>query len=44
MSRKVQKTFMMPLNLAERLEEEQNQSATVAEALSNHYGMEVSEA
>lgn len=41
MSRTVTKTFTLPLPVAKRLEEEQNQSGTVARCLIDHYEMEV---
>lgn len=40
MDRKVQKTLSMPLELATRLEEEENQSATTAEALRDYFDQE----
>jgi len=40
MARKVDKTLSLPLPLAEQLEEEDNQSRTVAELLADHYGLD----
>jgi len=37
MPRKVQKTFSIDLEVVERLEEEDNQSKTVEEALKEHW-------
>lgn len=34
---KVQKTFSLPISIAEKLDKEENQSALVAELLHNHY-------
>lgn len=40
MARKVQKTLSLDLNVAERLEEEDNQSKTVEEALNEYWESE----
>lgn len=40
MARKVQKNLNLPLDLVERLESEENQSETVAEALRQYYNNE----
>jgi hypothetical protein len=37
---KVQKTFSLPIEVAEQIDDEENQSALVAELLSNHYDLE----
>lgn len=36
---KVQKTLSLPIDVAQELDEEDNQSALVAELLSDHYGL-----